>query len=98
MSVGRLLASGYTARLPGCDTSGVVSDEKLARYSGGAAPVSHRFPCPALEINCLSHIACDFEKLSGRCRAGKRFRELALQQRATTLVHNLHIIRGRMLL
>ena len=28
MSVGRLLASGYIARLPGCDTSGVVSDEK----------------------------------------------------------------------
>ena len=33
------------------EVSGCESDV-AARYSGGAAPAFHRFPCPALASNC----------------------------------------------
>jgi len=53
-NVSRLLAPGRAARLP--DSSfgqwRRVS-RRCARYSGGAAPALHRFPCPAFAFSCL---------------------------------------------
>src|ERR1019366_3069435 len=54
-NVGRLLAPGRLSRLPDSAVSGAVRRRVLlarARYSGGAAPVLHRLPCPAFAINC----------------------------------------------
>ena len=52
---GRLLAPGRGAHLPDRGAVSGMSSERVARYSGGAAPALHRFPYPAL-ANQLSII------------------------------------------
>lgn len=52
---GRLLAPGRPFAFP-TEVSGTQNGRVFARYSGGAAPASHRFPSPPSEISCTANL------------------------------------------
>src|SRR6185437_9195083 len=67
-NVSRLLAPGRVARLPDRSVGQwLVRARVIARYSGGAAPASHRFPCPAFAVN--ASIVFESTPVAGRRQA-----------------------------
>ena len=84
---GRLLAPGRPFAFP-TEVSGVMNGRVFARYSGGAAPASHRFPSPPSEFSCKAN-------LLDLGPARKRGDEFALERGAIRLELRTRGIRDR---